>query len=104
MNQSNLNVKISKELDAEALRLVKLEENCSANLVVHLVKILTKRVHLEMGFSSLVEYCTNRLQLSQGQSRFRCYLASLCTRFPQALEFLAKGMLSITVWRNLLRI
>ncbi len=99
MNQSTLNaiVKNTKELDAEALRLVKLEENCSANLVVHLVKILKKRVHLELGFSSLLEYCTIRLQMSQIQSRFRCYLANLCTRFPQAIGFLAKGKLSITV-------
>ncbi len=51
MNQSTLNTieQRTKELDAEALRLVKLEENCSANLVVHLVKIHAKRVHLELG-------------------------------------------------------
>ncbi len=99
MNQSTLNISVqqTRELDAEALRLVKLEENCSANLVVHLVEMHAKRVYLELGYSNLVEYCVNRLQLSIGQSRFRCQLAKLCTRFPLALESLAKGTLSITV-------
>ena len=89
------------QLDQNAVELVKREHNCASLLVIHLVEILRKQAHLELGYSGLLDYCLNRLDLSIGQAKLRTLLAKLCLRLPEAESYLSKGEISLTTLAKL---
>ncbi len=63
------------ELDRLAYDLVRVEKRNVAETIAHLSEISKRRLHIELGFSSLFEYCVKRLGLSEGSTWRRIQVA-----------------------------
>lgn len=85
------------ELDRLAHRIVRVEKRNVAETIAHLFEISKRRLHIELGFSSLFEYCVKRLGLSEGSTWRRIQVAKICQKFPLVLEYLAENRLTLTV-------
>ena len=84
-------------LDLSARRLAVSERRHGAYLVAHLVEIARRRAHVELGCSSLADYCMRKLGLSEGQVWVRIQVAGKCGEFPQLLAALLEDRINITV-------
>jgi hypothetical protein len=69
----------------------------TAELVAHLGEVEDRRLHLEAACSSMFDYCTRRLGLSEDEACRRIEVARLARRFPALFPRLASGELSLTV-------
>jgi hypothetical protein len=69
----------------------------TAEVVAHLSEVEERRLHLEAGYSSMFDYCVQRLGLSEGAAYRRYQVARLARRFPAILGLLASGELSLSV-------
>ena len=87
----------SEELDRSAETLVRLEKRNVALLIAHIAEMSRRRVELERGYKNLFEYCTSRLNLSEGSVALRLQVANVSRRFPQLLVALAENRVSLTV-------
>jgi hypothetical protein len=67
----------------------------SAQLLAHLVEIEERKLHLELGFSSLFAYCVEALRMSEGAAGRRVTAARLCRRFPEVFVRVARGDLHL---------
>src|SRR6266446_7006517 len=78
------------------------EREASVELVAHLA-VLDSRpaLHAAQGYGSLFSYCTQALRLSEDAACNRIEAARACRRFPQILELLASGSLTLTSVRLL---
>ena len=63
--------------------------------LVHLSEIEHRRRELEAGYSSLYDYCTRRLRLSNGEAFRRIAACRMLRRFPVMLAPLARGELNL---------
>ena len=84
------------ELARGAEKLVSIERRHTAALIAHLAEISSRNGHLELGFKSLFEYCEIRLRLGKGSVWNRTQVANVSRRFPQVLESLAAGKVSLS--------
>ena len=73
------------------------ERRRTAQLIAHLAEISSRKLHLELGFKSLHEYCVERLGLSDGCAWLRIQVSRVCLEFPLLLDALWKGSVSLTV-------
>ena len=85
------------ELDRSAERLVSSENRSVAGLIAHLAEMSTRKTALKLGYKNLFDYCSRRLNLSEGAIPARVHVAKVCRRFPQILVALAEGRVSLTV-------
>ena len=69
----------------------------AARLIAHLAQVSLRRLHLELGYRSLFEYCTGRLGLSEGCTALRIQVSRVCGRHPLILDALATRQISLTV-------
>jgi hypothetical protein len=69
----------------------------TAELVAHLAEVEARRLHLEMAYSSLFDYCVRRLGLSEDEACRRIDVARLARRVPGLFPRLASGEISLTV-------
>jgi hypothetical protein len=78
------------------------EREASVELVAHLA-VLDSRpaLHAAQGYGSLFSYCTQALRLSEDAACNRIEAARACRRFPQILELLTSGSLTLTSVRLL---
>lgn len=81
--------------------LVARERRASAALVRSLVELDTRRLYLREGCSSLFTYCTQVLHLSEGSAYNRIETARAARRFPEVLDALESGDLTLTAVRLL---
>jgi len=58
----------SVDLDRSAQELAVREKHEVARLIAHIAEIGDRRYHLELGYTSLFEYCVVRLNLSEARS------------------------------------
>ncbi len=85
------------ELDGSAEKLVRAEKRNVALVIALIAEMSRRKGHLECGYKNLFEYCTRRLQLSEGSVALRIQVANVSRRFPQILVALAENRMSLTV-------
>ncbi len=84
------------ELSQGAEKLVSSERRYTAALIAHLAEISRRKGHLELGYKSLFDYCRIHLGLGKGSVWSRTQLANVSRRFPQVLEYLVAGKVSLS--------
>ncbi|HEY3254697.1 MAG TPA: hypothetical protein VGJ91_12140 [Polyangiaceae bacterium] len=85
----------NSELLAGLSELVRQSNVLTAQLLAHLVELDERKLHLELGFSSLFAYCVERLGMSEGTAGRRVAAARVCRRFPEVFERVARGELHL---------
>lgn len=68
----------------------------TARLVAHLAEVEHRRLHLLSGYSSMFDFCTNALRMSEGEAFRRIVAARLSRRFPIVTELLASGAVHLS--------
>src|SRR5512140_3747567 len=84
------------DLVIEIARLAACERAATAELVAALVVFDARRLYLGEGCSSLFAYCTERLGLSEHAAYHRIEAARAVRAFPEILERLRAGSLTLT--------
>ena len=77
------------------------ERHATADLISALMEFDRRRLHLQLGFSSLFAYCTRALHLTEHEALNRIEAARAARQFPELLLKLASGELSLTAIRLL---
>jgi hypothetical protein len=90
-------------LIAEVTRRARDERHATAQLVAHLAELDARRLHLGAGHSSLFAYCRDALGLTEDAAYNRVEAARACRLFPQILDRLVDGALTVTSVRLLAR-
>src|SRR3954451_11785745 len=85
----------SAELLAGLSELVRQGNVLSARVLAHLVELEERKLHLELGFSSLFAYCVEALGMSEGSAGRRVTAARVCRHFPELFERVARGELHL---------
>ena len=85
----------NSELLAGLSQLVRQNNVLTGQLLAHLVELDERKLHLELGFSSLFAYCEETLAMSEGSAGRRITAARVCRRFPEAFERVARGELHL---------
>ncbi len=70
-------------------------------LVASLAELDARRLYLDLGYSSLFDYCTRALHLSEQAAYVRIEAARASRRFPVIIERIIEGALSLTAARLL---
>lgn len=86
----------NQELMAQLESLVEVERNVGAQIVAHLCEVEARRLHLDLGYSSLYKYCVERLGLSEDVAYKRIKAARTARQHPEVLSHLASGDLSLS--------
>ena len=94
-NQYRLVELENSELLAGLSELVQQSNVLIGQLLAHLVELDERKLHLELGFSSLFAYCVEALAMSEGSAGRRVTAARVCRRFPKAFERVARGELHL---------
>ena len=77
------------------------ERTATAELVAHLVVLAMRPdLYAREGYGSLFGYCTGALRLSEDAACSRIAAVHACRRFPQILDLLAAGTLTLTAVRR----
>ena len=76
-------------------RLCEQEASVGAAIVAHLCEVERRRLHLDLGYSSLYTYCVERLGLSDSVAYKRMRVARLASEFPEVLDHLAARRLTL---------
>ncbi len=87
----------SSELKRQTELLAEREHLQVARLIAHLAEVSLRRLHLELGYRNLFEYCVKRLGLSEGCTALRIQVSRVCHRHPMVLDALAGQRISLTV-------
>ena len=87
----------TEELDHSVEKLVRAEKRNVALAIAHIAEMSRRKGHVERGYKNLFEYCTRRLNLSEGSVAKRIQVANVCRRFPQILVALAENRMSLSV-------
>jgi hypothetical protein len=84
------------DLIARVQELAGRERRATAELVASLAEFDARRLYLSAGCSSLFTYCTQVLRLSESAAYKRIEAARAARRFPEILERLADGRLTLS--------
>jgi 5-methylcytosine-specific restriction endonuclease McrA len=91
--------------DAQLLVRVKFlaqqERQSTADLIAGLMELDLRRLYLGEGCSSLFAYCTQVLHLSEDAAYNRIRAARVAAKWPEVLELIANGSLTVTAVRLL---
>jgi hypothetical protein len=85
------------QLLAALSRLVRREHDLMSDLLAHLAELDERRLHLELGFTSLFAYCTEALGFCKSAAGRRIAVARTCRKFPEAFARVARGELGLSV-------
>jgi hypothetical protein len=77
-------------------QLVQRGNELTAEVLAHLAELEERRLHLQLGYSSLFAYCVEAVGLSEGSAGRRVAAARVCRRFPEAFELVARGDLHLS--------
>ncbi len=89
------------ELVEQVKHLAACERRASTALIRSLVEFDSRQLYFREGCSSLFTYCTQVLHLSEGSAYNRIETARAARRYPEVLEALERGDLSLTAVRML---
>src|SRR5689334_7965601 len=67
------------------------ERRLLVQVIVTLVEVEDRRIHLERACSSMFDFCTRKLGMSEGQAFRRITAARLVRRFPGLLQRIERG-------------
>lgn len=84
------------DLTIELKRLLGRERESTARLVACVAEFDARRLYLPMGFSSMFTYCRDHLHLGEGAAYRRIEAARASRRFPEILELVANGAITLT--------
>src|SRR5687768_4270583 len=84
------------ELLKDLARLVGARHRVAARLLVYLGEIEERRVHLRAAYSSMFEFCTKELGMSEGEAFRHITAARLARRFPLVVELVASGKVHLS--------
>ena len=85
-----------EQLLAEVPILVARERTATTVLIASLTEVDTRKLFRALGYSSLFRYCTRELGLSEGSAYGRIRATRVARRFPEVLNYLADGSLTLT--------
>lgn len=93
-----LNLSNTKDMDlvARSRDLRDTEHASMTELLQHLIEIERRRLELDMGYSSLYDYCVNYLEYSGAAAGRRIQAARCIRRYPVVLGMLERNELSLT--------
>jgi 5-methylcytosine-specific restriction endonuclease McrA len=84
------------ELLASLRACMSAEREALARIIRHLQVVEERRLHLELACSSMFELCTRKLGMSEGAAFRRINAARLARRFPQVVDAIASGRVSLS--------
>jgi 5-methylcytosine-specific restriction endonuclease McrA len=84
----NLQTLSKSRLLSEIARIARSEQQYTVKLLFHLNEIQRRKLHLDLGYSSLWDYCTKELGYSPSGAGRRIAAARCIRRFPLALAML----------------
>jgi hypothetical protein len=91
---------LSRLTDAELLievrRLASVERDATVDLIRSLCEVEARQLHLSIGCSSMFDYCTRVLRLSEHAAYARIAAARAASRFPIVVDLLAEGAITLT--------
>src|SRR5687767_12924775 len=90
-----LNQMSSHALIARLDELLALERGTIVDELLCLAEIERRRIHVEMGCSSLFVLCTRRMKLPKGSAWRRATAAGMVARWPVIADYLRDGRLSL---------
>lgn len=70
-------------------------------MVAYLAEVEERRVHLDLACSSMFDFCTRRLKMSEAEAAVRLIAARLARRFPSVLGYLERGDVHLCALRAL---
>ena len=76
------------ELQVGLRELLVVGARTEARIVAHLAEVDARKLHLTLGASSLLDYCLNRLGLSNNEAFHRITAARLARKFQLIFELL----------------
>jgi hypothetical protein len=79
------------------------ERLCQLQMIIHLAEVNRRKLHLDLGYMYLSDYCQRTLGLSEGEAWSRVQIAKASFEFPELLLAIAEGRLSLTVAGMLVR-
>ena len=85
-----------KRLLSSIRKLSETERKTVLSILVHLIEIDRRRLYLEMGYSSLFEFCVKSLGYSRSVAGRRISVARCIRKLPLAMSALASGKVSLT--------
>jgi hypothetical protein len=85
-----------QDLIVQVHRLAANERTATATLIACLAELDARRLHLGMGYSSLHDYCTKALHLTDYAGYARIEAARVVRRFPLVLDLLRDGSINLT--------
>jgi hypothetical protein len=100
-NVAGFDVLSDDELVERVKHLAACERRASVALIRSLVEFDSRQLYLREGCSSLFTYCTHVLHLSEGSAYNRIETARAARRYPEVLEALERGDLTLTAVRML---
>jgi hypothetical protein len=68
----------------------------TARLVVHIYEMRRRKLHLDLGYSSMFDYCTKELHMSQGQTMRLLNAADIARICPEVLDMIRRGEVHLT--------
>lgn len=83
------------DLHAELPRLAGNQRAAIAEFVAGLAEFESRRLHLELGFTSIYSYCAQKLHIAEGAAYRRIEAARVSRKFPVVLVMLRDGRLSL---------
>ena len=83
-------------LHEETLSLVKEERRITGLVIENLQKIFNQQLFLQMGYSSMFDYCTKALGYSESCAYRRISAVRLAKEIPEIKEKLTSGALNLT--------
>ena len=72
-------------------RLASIERESLPEMLACLSEVERRNLHLDLGFSSMYEYCVERLKWSDGSAMQRLIVASTASRYPKYIHFCGMG-------------
>src|SRR5450432_3341874 len=85
-----------RDLQSELARLLASGSRTEARILAHLAAVEERRLHLEVGSSSLFDYCCARLGLSENEAFHRITAARLARQFPAIFGLIERRALHLT--------
>ncbi|MES2768657.1 MAG: HNH endonuclease signature motif containing protein [Bdellovibrionota bacterium] len=86
----------NQNLLENAKRLSSEERKITTEILHHLREIENRKLHLEMGFSSIFEYCLRELKYSESQAQRRICAMRLIRDLPEVEAKIKEGSLSLS--------
>lgn len=84
-----------KELLSRIDQLCRAERETTVAILRHLNEIERRRLHLQLGYSSMFAYCTGHLRYSESAAGRRLQVARCLLRFPEIGLFLERGEVTV---------